>query len=186
MERAFLGIFILLIVIFVYLYKRNKVNSLEKFVMISLSDFEGQVPQFKNPEYLLPSNNTATDPGSEDGEDYYKDLKIKPTISDSKVVFEQGNILQLYLMNSIFNQPKKENEPETDDSMLARFMVPLLWQITKNQMEEFSRLESDIQYVSNVLRAAGKKMIRINEEVDNLGPDAISKKRSDDFDFKKF
>ena len=75
--------------------------------MISLSDFEGQVPQFKNPEYLLPSNNTATDPGSEDGEDYYKDLKIKPTISDSKVVFEQGNILQLYLMNSIFNQPKK-------------------------------------------------------------------------------
>ena len=186
MEQAFLGIFILLLVIFVYLYKRNRSKTLETFNTVSLSDFEGQVPQFKNPEYLLPSNNTATDPGSEDGEDYYKDLKIRPTISDSKVVFERDNIVNLYSSNINFNQSKKEDEVETDDSMLARFMVPLLWQITKNQIEDFSRLESDIQYINNVLRAANIKMIKINTDVNNLGPDAISKKRSNDFDFKKF
>ena len=87
MERAFIGIFILLILLIIY-FIRNTSNTIEIFSMISLSDIEEQNPQLKNPEYLLPSNNTASDPGSQDGEDYYKDLKIIPTISNSKVIFD--------------------------------------------------------------------------------------------------
>ena len=154
--------------------------------MISLSDIEEQIPQLKNPEYLLPSNNTASDPGSQDGEDYYKDLKIIPTISNSKVIFDETNVKENYPLSFAFSQAKKENEVETEDSMLARFMVPLLWQVTKNQIEDFSRLETDIQHINKVLRAANKKMIKINKSVDALGPDAISKKRGDDFDLKNF
>lgn len=184
MEHRFLGICIFFIGILIYLYKKRNTEIREHFNMKTIA--EAKNPLLKNPEYLLPSNNTATDPGSEDGKDYYEESKIRPTLSDSKVVFDAGNINKEYMLNVIFSKAKEENQTETEDSMLARFMIPLLWQATKNQIEEFNKLSKDIQEVNKILRAANKKMVDINVSVDNIGQDAIAKKRSNDFDFKKF
>ena len=65
-------------------------------------------------------------------------------------------------------------------------MIPILWQTTKNQYDSFSKLTSSILEIKQNLRAANIKMVEINQEIDKIGDNNISKKRTEDFDFKKF
>lgn len=186
MNNTYIGILSIFVIILIYLYSKSTVSGIETFYTeINLSTSKISVE--KHPEYLLPSNNTASDPGSEDGEDFYKDMKINAYVTPGgKIIFDSDEIKKNYERNTLWSPSKKTNEEETEDSMLARFMIPILWQATKKQMDSFSSLGTDIEKLTTILRSANKKMIGINETVKQIGPEVIDKKRADDFDFKKF
>ena len=186
MNNTYLGISVIFMIILIYLYSKTKISGIETFYSdITLSKSKLSVE--KHPEYLLPSNNTASDPGSEDGEDFYIDNKINAYVTgEGKIIFDSSEVTDNFMRSIAWSPSKQEKQEETDDSMIARFMVPILWQATKKQMDSFSSLGIEIQKLTSILRSANKKMIGINETIRELGPDAIDGKRSDDFDFKKF
>lgn len=186
MNNTYLVISAIFVIILFYLYSNSKMSGIETFYNeITLTDSKVSVE--KHPEYLLPSNNTASDPGSEDGEDFYKDVKINAYVTnEGKIIFNSAEVTKNYLRNTVWSPSKKKDQEETEDSMLARFMVPILWEATKKQMESFSSLGSEIKNLETILRSANKKMIGINETIRELGPDALDEKRANDFDFKSF
>ena len=186
MNNTYLGISVIFVIILLYLYSNSKTSGIETFYNdITLSNSKLSVE--KHPEYLLPSNNTAADPGSEDGEDFYKGVKINAYVTDEgKIIFNSAEVTQNYLRNSVWSPSKKKDQEETEDSMLARFMVPILWEATKKQMDSFSSLGSEIKKLETILRSANKKMIGINETIRDIGTEGIDKKRADEFDFKNF
>lgn len=186
MNNTYLVISAIFVIILFYLYSNSKMSGIETFYNeITLTDSKVSVE--KHPEYLLPSNNTASDPGSEDGEDFYKDVKINAYVTnEGKIIFNSAEVTKNYLRNTGWSPSKKKDQEETEDSMLARFMVPILWEATKKQMESFSSLGSEIKNLETILRSANKKMIGINETIRELGPDALDEKRANDFDFKSF
>lgn len=184
MNTIFLTILGLALLLIVFLKMRN--NKREGFFQdIFLTDSE--LPLEKNPEYLLPSNNTATIPesgGSKEGKDLYKDEKINAYVTGSgKLAFKSAEIKKTF-SDQLSKFPR--NEGESEESYLSRFMVPILWQTTKNQFESFSKLASSIEEIKQNLRAANIKMVSINNEIEKIGDKNIAKQRAEDFDFKKF
>ena len=186
MNNTYLGIIFFIVLLLLYLYKTKYVNVLqEPFIQVEkLSNSEMLLE--KNPEYLLPSNNTITDPSSNDGEDLYKDKKINTYITiDGNIIFKKSEVEQVF-KDQLKTTLLGNQQEKTDDSMIARFMVPLLWQITKNQFNEFSNLASEIQTLERDLHSANKQLINVNEVVREIGEDSIDQKRKNDFDFKNF
>ena len=186
MNNTYLVISAIFVIILFYLYSKSKTSGIETFYNdITLSN--SKISLEKHPEYLLPSNNTVSNPGSENGEDLYKNMKINTYVTgEGKVIFDSGEVSKNYLRNFAWSPSKKENQEETEDSMLARFMIPILWQATKKQMESFSSLGIEIEKLTTILRSANKKMIRINDTLRDIGKEGIDKKRADEFDFKNF
>lgn len=185
MENIFLVILGLFIILSVYLWKQRILTREAFFQDVYLTDSE--LPLEKNPEYLLPSNNTSTVPqsgGSKEGEDLYKDDKIHSYVKgNGKIAFKLSEIEKVF-SEQLAKFPREKNESE--DSYLSRFMVPILWQTIKNQFESFSQLSSSIAEIKRDLRSANIRMVKINKEVEKIGDDEIAKTRSEDFDFKNF
>jgi len=185
MKYTFLVILGLFVILAIYLWKRRVLTRESFFQDVFLTDSE--MPLEKNPEYLLPSNNTSTVPqsgGSKEGEDLYKNDKIHSYVmGNGKISFKRGEIEKVF-SEQLSKFPREENESE--ESYLSRFMVPILWQTTKNQFECFSQLSSSIEQIKTDLRSANIKMVKINKEVEKIGDDDIAKKRSEEFDLKNF
>jgi hypothetical protein len=185
MKNTFLVIVGLFVILAIYLWKRRDLSLEPFFQEIYLTDSE--MPLEKNPEYLLPSNNTSTVPqsgGSKEGVDLYKNDKIHSYVKgDGKISFKRSEIANVF-SDQLSKFPREENESE--ESYLSRFMVPILWQTTKNQFDSFFQLSSSIEQIKTDLRSANIKMVSINNEVEKIGDDDIAKKRSEDFDFKSF
>ena len=183
MEIVYLFILGLTIGLIILLMRMNRKEGF--FQDIFLTDSE--LPLERNPEYLLPSNDTATIPeggGSAKGKDLYKDAKINAYVTDDgKFTFKRSEIEKGF-SDQLSKFPK--NPEESEEAYLSRFMIPILWQTTKNQYDSFSKLTSSILEIKQNLRAANIKMVEINQEIDKIGDNNISKKRTEAFDFKKF
>ena len=166
-----------------YLLKNSRVEPFYQDVYLT----DSELPLERNPEYLLPSNNTVTVPqpgGSNQGADLYKDDKIKSYVTSTGSITFKRSEIEKGFSDQLAKFPKQPDESE--ESYLSRFMVPILWQATKNQFASFSELDASIQKIKTELRTANVSMVSINKEVSGLGEAAINSKRAEDFDFKKF